>query len=247
MGHVRLLLLFLNRHTSNYTSLQITVCGQILSISEQTTWNTYRLDDGSGVIEVKQWLDVQDPNANERHHKLAQHMYVRVLGQMRTVMNSPKRYIAAANAIRPVEFNEVMFHMLEATVVHLHFSRGPKEKFINAGSKGGGGDINMSGMGMGMGMAHGTKVGGAGGGSAVSGGGVASGNLSGFSPMVRKVVLYLSTVDSDGEHVNVIAQRTGLSIREVHQARDELVGGGYAFVTVDDDTLALCIDSGFGG
>lgn len=184
---------------------------------------------------------MQEPNINDRHPKLIQHMYVRVLGQLKTVMNSPKRYIAAANSIRPVEFNEVMFHMLEATVVHLHFTKGPKEKFMNTGNKGGAGDVHMGGMG--MAQTHvATKMGGG-----PSGGGVINANFSHFSPMVRKVAQFLNTVDSDGEHVNVIAQRTGLSIREVHQARDELVGGGYAFVTVDDDTLALCFDGGLGG
>ena len=112
-----------------------------------------------------------------------------------------------------------------------------------AGNKGS--DIPMGGMG--AAMSHGTKIGGGGGGGGVvvRGGGMGGGNLSHFNPMVRKVVQFLSTVDSDGAHVNVIAQRTGLSLREVNQARDELVGGGYAFVTIDDDTLALCFDSGF--
>ncbi|KAF8421214.1 replication factor A2 [Tirmania nivea] len=206
----------------------ITICGQIRNIAEQATSLTYRLDDGTGVIEAKQWVDPENPHAHEARTKLVDNMYVRVLGQLRTVMNSQRKYIAAASAIRPIEFNEVMYHALEATAVHLHFTRGPKEQFENvAGIKG---DIQMSGMGAPPAYSSVAKL-----------TEPMSANNPAFailSPTSRRIMAFLSTVDAEGVHVNVIAQKTGLAVNEVYKVKEELTGNGFAFQTVDDETLA---------
>lgn len=178
---------------------------------------------------MKQWVDPEAPHAHETRTKLVENMYVRVLGQLRTNMNSDRRYISAANAIRPVEFNEVMYHALEATAVHLHFTRGPKENFLNGGT-GTTGDVNMGGMG--APPPYNLKAEGAG------TGGMDRPGYAQLSPAGKKTMQFLSTVDAEGVHVNVIAQKTGLSINEVYKARDELAGLGFAYFTVDDDTLA---------
>ncbi|KAA8570758.1 hypothetical protein EYC84_000153 [Monilinia fructicola] len=47
---------------------QLSFVGQVHSISTQTTNNTYKVDDGTGLIEVKQWIDneVEPENAKAR-------------------------------------------------------------------------------------------------------------------------------------------------------------------------------------
>lgn len=191
---------------------------------------TYRLDDGTGTIEAKQWTDPENPLAHEARTRLVENMYVRVLGQLKNVMNSQRKYVSAANAIRPVEFNEVMYHVLEATAVHLHFTRGPKEQFESGGS-GNKGDVQMSGMG-GPPPAYNSIT-------------TATGQMTAddpafaaLSPTSRRIMAFLVTVDAEGAHINVIAQKTGLPIDEVHKAKEEVTNSGFAYYTVDDDTLA---------
>jgi len=147
-------------------------------------------------------------------------------------MNSQRRYVAAANAIRPVEFNEVMYHALEATTIHLHFTRGSKEQFGNGGSGGGDrGDVHMSGMaGAPPSYDSATKPPGP--------QGAENPAFAVLSPPSRKIMRFLCTVDEAGAHVNVIAQKTGLTVNEVYRLREELTGSGFAYYTVDDYTLA---------
>ncbi|KAF8475924.1 hypothetical protein BDZ91DRAFT_710600 [Kalaharituber pfeilii] len=200
----------------------ITFCAQLLSISEQSAFNTYHVDDGTGSIDVKQWIDVDSSYANDVRSKLTEQSYVRVLGQLRVF--SSKRMVAA-HSIRPVqEYNEVIHHFLEATVVHLHFTRGPPEQFFSGGASGG--DVVMGGTS----GALAAWSGGEGGGDAA---------FAGLKPSERTVMRFLKMKgETDGVHINVIVQKTGLPITEVVKAKDKLMGLGHVYTTVDDETLA---------
>lgn len=118
---------------------QITFVGQVRAISMQTTNVTYKLDDGTGIIEVKQWIDAEQygdddgMGGGEKKDKVVEQGYVRVWGRLKAFNN--KRHVGA-NIIRPIhDFNEIQYHLLEATVVHLHFTRGPPGE-LGANSKG---------------------------------------------------------------------------------------------------------------
>ena len=145
--------------------------------------------------------------------------------------------LVAAHSIRPVqEFNEVLCHLLEATEVHLHFTRKKAHDDSGAHNVGGVGDVQMGGMGGMSGMS------GMGGGVGVgSGGGMANDRAqwAGLTPVQRRIMEFLVTADTEGAHCDIISQKTRLPIKEVHTARDELVGKGKVYTTVDDDTLAL--------
>jgi replication factor A2 len=122
---------------------QVTIVGMVRSISPQTTNITYKIDDGTGVIEVKQWLDAdkqqnQDGEGESASPVFKEEDYVRVWGRLKSFSN--KRHVGA-HVIKPVrDFNEVNYHLLEATYVHLFFTRGgpPQQQ--------GGGDAVMGGV-----------------------------------------------------------------------------------------------------
>ncbi|RWA13511.1 hypothetical protein EKO27_g1617, partial [Xylaria grammica] len=100
---------------------QVTIVGMVRTISPQTTNITYKIDDGTGVIEVKQWLDADKQESAEATPAFGEEDYVRVWGRLKSFSN--KRHIGA-HVIKPVrEFNEVNYHLLEATYVHLYFTR----------------------------------------------------------------------------------------------------------------------------
>jgi replication factor A2 len=206
---------------------QVTFVGQVRNISAQTTNVTYKLDDGTGIIEVKVWVDAE---ANEDEYgsgkkQVVEQGYARVWGRVKQFNN--KRHVGA-QFIRPIEdYNELAYHLLEATVVHLHFSKGPLEQVqANGGAQGqiGNGAANAYG-----------------GGQAMAGGGGGGADVAGLSPPARKVFgcLKATPQTNEGLHAQVIAQQTGLELSDVYKAGDELMGMGKIYTTVDDLTWAL--------
>lgn len=204
---------------------QITFIGQIRSLAQQATNTTYKLDDGTGLIEVKQWLD---PEAPPKMDGLEEGKYCRVFGRMKS-FNS-KRHVGS-HFIRPItDMNEVTMHLLEATYVHLYFTRGPPEQ-----QQGG------AGMTVGAGGAVKQEEG-----LFVDQGHQVQRNTgpqipSGMSATARKVFSYLQTSPdaNEGVHVNQIAAALSLPSNEIFKAGDELLGMGIVYTTVDDETWAV--------
>ncbi|KAI1142362.1 replication protein A, subunit RPA32 [Hypoxylon sp. FL0543] len=204
---------------------QVTFVGMVRQISPQTTNITYRLDDGTGVVEVKQWLDSDKQEAADGAGPRAafqEEQYVRVWGRLKSFGN--KRHVGA-HVIKPVaDFNEVNYHLLEATYVHLFFTRGG----VLAGAGGGG-------VGAGAG----------GDGNAAEDDSMFVENndaafLRGASPKARKMYQYLNQSKSnEGTNIQIIARETGMTIQDVMAAAEELLNNGKIYTTIDDETFAL--------
>lgn len=197
---------------------QITFVGQIRNISQQTTNITFKFDDGTGLAEVKLWIDSDAPNplepADGSKPPLVDNAYARVWGKLKSYGN--KRHVIA-HIIRPIkDYNEISYHLLEATVVHLHFTRGP----LNSDSKPttNGGDVQMGGYG----------------GNA---GAIPSHITSGAAKVLN--VLRTAPQGNEGLHMQDIASRTGMDMADVAKAGDELLTEGKIYTTVDDTTWAL--------
>jgi replication factor A2 len=197
----------------------VTVVGQIRNISSQTTNTTYRLDDGTGSIEVKQWVD---PAAAEREDptraKLVEGTYCRAWGKLKSYGEN-RRHVGS-QIIRPVEdMNEVSYHLLEATAVHLFFTRARP------------GDAN-AGAGAGATGARQQQAG---------GGDYGSYDLSAQSHVAKRVFecLRKSEQTNEGLHQHDISAKLGIDPSEVARAGDELLSGGLIYTTVDDQTWAI--------
>ncbi len=194
---------------------QVTLVGMVRAVSPQTTNVTLRLDDGTGVIEVKQWLDADKQDDPRGSYQLD--AYVRVWGRLKSFNN--KRHVGA-HVIKPVtDFNEVNYHLLESTYVHLFFTKPA------AGGAGAGGAADDDSM-------------------FVDGGAGAGGNgpsLSGVSARARKMFNWMQGAETGNEGINihVIAQNTGMTIPEALAASEELIQQGLIYTTVDDETFAI--------
>ncbi|KAK5162653.1 hypothetical protein LTR04_003152 [Oleoguttula sp. CCFEE 6159] len=202
---------------------QVTFVGQIRNISTQTTNITYKLDDGTGTVEVKQWIDSDATSAmdttDDSKPKLAENAYARVLGRLKAFNN--KRHVGA-HVIKPInDYNEIQCHLLGATVVHLHFTRGPPQSLNKGGAANG---------------AYGQQDGGAAGGD--YGGGPLPNTLSGAA---RKVYNLLKTAPqtNEGLQAQVIAVQLNMPTADVVKAGDDLVGQGLIYTTVDEHTWAV--------
>ncbi|KFX97159.1 hypothetical protein V490_02937 [Pseudogymnoascus sp. VKM F-3557] len=187
---------------------QITFVGQVRAISVQATNQTFKLDDGTGLIEVKVWLDV-DAGPSPTISSIKENTYVRVLGRLKAFNN--KKHVAA-HVVRPItDFNEINAHLLEATYA------------------GGGGE---AGAGGGLFVDQGDGTGGA---AAVARGGRP---LPQLSAVARKVYNLLNTAPQNNEGLNVqyISANLGLPMNEVFKAGDELLGLNIIYPTMDDET-----------
>ncbi|KAA8625537.1 RFA2 Single-stranded DNA-binding replication protein A RPA medium subunit [Pyrenophora tritici-repentis] len=199
---------------------QLTLVGQIRNISNQTTNTTYRLDDGTGSIEVKVWVDSdssEQPNPTKA--KLVEGAYCRAWGKLK-IFND--RRSVGATVIRPIEdMNEVSFHLLEATAVHLHFTRGPPGGARTAGA-------NANG-------AAGQQQ------QKAAGGEYGGYDLSKYGPVAKKVFQYLREAPQSNEGLNQheIAAKLGIDTADVAKGSDELLSAGLIYTTVDDQTWAI--------
>jgi len=199
---------------------QVTLVGQIRNISHQSTNVTCKVDDGTGTIEVKIW---NDPNANGNGMggdegagqesgmvgRLKEGIYVRCWGKIK---HFGRRHVVA-HVIRPIEdMNEVNYHLLECTAVHLQLSKGGP-----TGDKTG--EKSMSGGGNAADMDV----------------------VRNMSSTARKVFEYMkgSPETNEGLHVQAIALALKIDVAEVYKGGEELQAHGLIYPTVDDSTWAV--------
>ena len=214
-------------HTlAHRVSFQVTFVGQIRNISTQTTHITYKVDDGTGTVEVKAWID-GDSSASEQMEvndpaktQLVESGYCRVWGRLKAFNN--KRHVGAHVIRRINDYNEINYHLLEATAVHLFFTRGPPNNTTAFGENG----------------------------NNATNGAIAPGHqevgmngrpIPAMSPVARRMYNALRDTpqSNEGLHVQMLASQLGVGISDVHKAAEELIGIGLAFTTVDDNTWAL--------
>lgn len=196
-------------------------------MATQTTNITYKIDDGTGIIEVKQWIDGEAANQEEmdtfdpQKPKLVENSYCRVWGRMKEL--AQKRYVGA-HVIRPItDFNEVNYHLLEATAIHLYFTRGPPAA------------LGQNGQANGTSNGAATNAGN-------SGANVVNGKtMPAVSANAWKIYCTIrdNPGSNEGLHAQMIASQTGMQVAEVYKGAEELVSNGYIFTTVDDDTWAV--------
>ena len=197
---------------------QITFVGQVRSIQQQTTNITYKLDDGTGIVEVKQWID-SDANTDDKmdvdgSKKPVEDGYCRVWGRLKAFNN--KRHVGA-HVIRPIgDYNEVNYHLLEATAVHLFFTRGPPQQ--------GGQKAN--------GVSNGAVQ------EQYTAGGTRLPNMSSLANRVY-AGLKESNQSNEGLHVQMLASVLQMNVNDVYKGAEELLGHGVIFTTVDDHTWAV--------
>ena len=196
---------------------QVTFVGQIRNISHQATNVTYRIDDGTGTFEVKVWVDSEQSNhddPNSMHSKLSENAYARVWGKLKTF---GKKHVVA-HIVRPVtDYNEINYHLLEATYVHLFFTRGPVEQLQSGGTNG-------------VKSEHG--------GQEAGGGGKLPATATKGARQVYQCIQNTPQTN-EGLHMQDIAMRAEMEVADVLKAGDELQSLGLIYTTVDDHTWAL--------
>eukprot|EP00249_Psilotum_nudum_P036570 c8027_g1_i1 orf=121-1023(+) len=95
----------------------VTLVGMVFEKEEKVTDVSFSLDDGTGRIEVKRWIDGQDTHESMEMSSIRNGAYVRVHGHLRSFQG---RRNVVAFSVRPItDFNEITFHFIECVFVHL--------------------------------------------------------------------------------------------------------------------------------
>lgn len=103
----------------------LSVVAKVINIKEQSTHVRYTLEDGTGVIDASRWstdgkADAEDSGSGI--DKISVNDYVQVIGSLRIF--SGKRSIDA-KSLKPVtDINQITYHGLMASWVHLILTRG---------------------------------------------------------------------------------------------------------------------------
>lgn len=206
----------------------IVFVGQVRNISTQATNVTYKLDDGTGEIEAKQWvtpsedMDTTDDLGKEGKDRNGVDVngYAKVFARLKSLMGDRK--VLNAHCVRPLtDINELHFHFLESAAVHLFHTRGPPPSAGGAGGTGAGA--------------------GAGGDAAMGGLDGTGGALPAMTPVAKRVFNLLKTEPqtNEGLHAQLIAAKLSLPPSDVVRAAHELINAGLIFSTIDDDTYTV--------
>lgn len=211
--------------------MQVTLVGMIMAVSETSAKLTYTIDDGTGSIEVKLWIDTNETEASAaKRAAWKEGVYVRASGHARS-FNSI-RSIVAFRISAITDFNEVTFHMLDTLNAHLYNTKGAlpgdqaEAKPAVSAMAGGMGGMAAPGM-----AAPGQKFGAY---SAVSAPQQTSGGLSTLQDAALKLIR--QSAASEGASLDSITRELSSfgSMTDIKQAVEFLSSEGHIYSTIDD-------------
>lgn len=189
---------------------QITLIGQVTQAEELNINQTYTLDDGTGSIQVKVFVESNDDPTTRRHVAIGS--YVRVFGQISTA--NKERTVTAFQINTIVDFNERTLHILE--VIRAHIFNTQSVSSLSA-------SLVPAGFGE-----YGQPV------TSASLAEVPAGN---FNPVQHAVLqVFMQDMSEAGTSVDAVCRAlSGYSRQAIREAIDLLCGDGHLYSTVDED------------
>jgi replication factor A2 len=148
--------------------------GAVRSSEDFSTNVTFGIEDGTGLVDVKQWLDVNDCTAvaEMRQECLQENIYVKIVGQVKDY--DGKKTLVAHTVRKLTTSNELTYHMLEVVYSAERFQK--KDSIV-------GGGIPMNTTSGGVGFGAGVSFGG--------GAPVAQATSSGHDDLKSQVLNYI--------------------------------------------------------
>lgn len=101
----------------------VKVVGAVRNVEDQSTNVLYTIEDGTGVMDVKQWLDDNDSSMvlDMRKETTKEGIYIKVIGQIKDYEG---KKLLVANSVRPLSGgNELTHHLLEVIYSGEKFKR----------------------------------------------------------------------------------------------------------------------------
>ena len=93
----------------------MTLVAKVVSSSDAATQVTFQLDDGSGRVTAKMWVEDDAEAVSALKQDLRPGAYVRVFGSLRAFQGTRTLVVYSVRAV--TDFNEITFHGLEVVYV----------------------------------------------------------------------------------------------------------------------------------
>jgi len=198
---------------------QIKLVAAMRDVTKSSASNTYIVEDGTGVIEVKEWNE--DGNlikAQISDEAAVEHQYVRIIGKLDTYNDNPQ---VVANTVRKLQDgNELTYHLLE--VVHAG------EKYKQGGQIVGSPSMGIKNMNFG-GMQASTPL-------------AVQNTNQGGGQLEAAVTNFLNAASEEvgGSMITFINENQGMfSEAEIRAKFNDWAGEGIIYSTIDDDHYSI--------
>ncbi|ORY59412.1 hypothetical protein BCR35DRAFT_309268 [Leucosporidium creatinivorum] len=206
---------------------EITFVACVRNMSRGTTNIGYLVEDGTGQIDARQWVD-NAGEENEQSNEIEVNTYIRVLGSIKTF--SGKRSVNCTRVRVIEDMNEINFHLVEAAYVSMYHQKG------GLPGAAGGGRADHSHI-------QAPYAADAANPYAAAGGGGGGGNQYSDLPVVQRRIMEFiaqevaSGESDDGVNVGAIHRGAGgnTSLDKVKMELETLIGDGHLYQTIDDD------------
>ncbi|KAK9894142.1 replication protein A, subunit RPA32 [Cystobasidium minutum MCA 4210] len=201
--------------------------GTIVNIAKSATNVSSTIEDGTGTIDVRQWIDTADDDTGKMAG-IDQGVYVRVMGDLKSFNN--RRSVNATSIKAITDFNEIQYHLLETVYVHLYHTRGPPQ----AGGHGGQTAQRQQQQPQ---RANGADP------YAMNNNNTSAGDTSyaELKPMARKIMQYIDRIGGDnlpeeGLSVDTLARAIpGATVDKIKVELEDLLSDGMLYTTMDDE------------
>mmetsp|Transcript_48775 Transcript_48775/g.146966 ORF Transcript_48775/g.146966 Transcript_48775/m.146966 type:complete len:271 (+) Transcript_48775:484-1296(+) len=206
---------------------QVKIIAAVRSAEDSSTKVTYQVEDGTGLLEVQKWVDDNESPAGAefRQQSMQDHVYVRVIGQVKEYDN---RKSIVAYSIRPISTgNELTYHMLEVVHSAEKYKRG--QSIVSTGAA-----PYMSNTTSGVGFNSGPMTKPSMGGMTPAAGG---GNGSSIQATVLDYIRSNGEQSEEGCSIHqVIASLTHFNEPDIRKAVGNLAAEGEIYSTINEDT-----------
>jgi len=211
--------------------------GMIESIEEHSTVIAFRVNDGTGTIEIKAYIE-KESSGTPKYRDCREGAYVRVAGTMK--LYNEERHVLLFDMQVVKDFNEMTHHMLEVVMSHCQNTKGPIPG-SDADKSAGRGAGTPSHYNMGMGAAgRGFSQGGGGGGGG-GGGKIYKGGRGGvwLRAQVPEAIRGAGQGEEahPGTEVQQYLQHSGVQIGmdQVRKFVHEFQNDGILYGTIDEE------------
>ncbi|KAJ3520170.1 hypothetical protein NM688_g9200 [Phlebia brevispora] len=202
---------------------QVTVVAQVVTIQPQTTNCIYWIEDGTGRMEARHWVDSA---TNSDDDAIQQGEYIRLMGQIKQFGN--KRYLNATH-LRPVKDNhEFLFHPLDAITTTLMMERG---------APGRPGEQNAQSTSSAARPSTASAY------TAQTGQSASNDQFQHLPAIQRQIVEFIlaQPAHDDGVHVAAIARAIGGDASAISDALDKLMDDGQVYTTIDESHFNVSV------
>eukprot|EP01122_Echinamoeba_exundans_P011458 TRINITY_DN4555_c0_g4_i1.p2 TRINITY_DN4555_c0_g4~~TRINITY_DN4555_c0_g4_i1.p2 ORF type:complete len:268 (-),score=47.23 TRINITY_DN4555_c0_g4_i1:370-1173(-) len=209
----------------------VKVVGMILRVARGTLSSTYTIDDGTGQMDCRIYVESSESGAagagaaawiREQQEQWVEHSYISIIGYMKSM--GDKRALQASRIKLITDHNEITYHMLDVAHAHLQATKGAmatgyfnsNTAMYNNGGYYGGAQDAMDTTSMSTTTA------------------TTMGTLDGYS--INEAILETVRRSGDqGLHISEIAQAVGRSVDDIRDVMQVLMGEGFVYNTLTEE------------